>query len=60
MLHYLNSIYPVRYTTLGLCVLGLLLSVFALVGFGVGEPLALLFAALLCATTPSLGTCASY
>ena len=46
MLHYLNSLYPVRYTAMGLCVLGLLLSLFTLVGFGVGAPLALLCLAL--------------
>lgn len=46
MLHYLNSLYPVRYTAMGLCVLGLLLSMFTLVGFGVGGPLALLCLAL--------------
>ena len=36
MLHYLNSIYPIRYTVFGLCCMGLLLSIFTLVGFGVG------------------------
>ena len=36
MLHYLNTIYPVRYTPFGLCVLGLLLSLFSLLAFSVG------------------------
>jgi glutamate synthase domain-containing protein 2 len=36
MLHALNSIYPVRYTAMGLAVFGLLLSVFTWVGFGEG------------------------
>ena len=36
MLAYLNSLYPVRFTALGLCVFGALLSLFALVGFGAG------------------------
>ncbi|WP_114973511.1 FMN-binding glutamate synthase family protein [Rhodoferax ferrireducens] len=47
MLHYLNSIFPVRYTALALSSVGLLLSLFAVVGFGVGMQAALLFAALL-------------
>ena len=47
MLHYLNSIFPVRYTVLGLSGMGLLLSIFTLVGFGVGGSAALLFLALL-------------
>ena len=36
MLDYLNSLYPTRYTALALCVFGALLSLFALVAFGVG------------------------
>ena len=36
MLHALNLIYPVRYTAMGLAVLGLMLSVFTWLGFGVG------------------------
>ena len=47
MLHYLNSIYPIRYTVFGLCCMGLLLSIFTLVGFGVGATAALLFLALI-------------
>ncbi len=46
MIHQLNSLYPVRYTAFGLCVLGLLLSLFALVAFGVGLPAVLVLAAL--------------
>jgi len=46
MLHQLNSLYPVRYTAFALCVLGLLLALFALVVFGVGLPLVLVFGAL--------------
>ncbi|MBU0586982.1 MAG: FMN-binding glutamate synthase family protein [Gammaproteobacteria bacterium] len=47
MLNYLNSLYPIRYTVLGLCGLGFLLSLFTLAGFGVGGGLALVFFALL-------------
>ncbi|WP_372659446.1 FMN-binding glutamate synthase family protein [Hydrogenophaga sp.] len=36
MLDRLNALYPVRYTALALCVLGALLSLFTLVGFGIG------------------------
>ena len=36
MLDRLNAIYPVRYTALALCVLCALLSLFTLVGFGIG------------------------
>ncbi|MCB4362306.1 FMN-binding glutamate synthase family protein [Hydrogenophaga taeniospiralis] len=36
MLERLNAIYPVRYTAFALCVLCALLSLFTLVGFGVG------------------------
>ncbi|EJE54118.1 glutamate synthase family protein [Acidovorax sp. CF316] len=46
MLHQLNSLYPVRYTAFALCVLGLLLALFALVVFGVGLPLVLVFGGL--------------
>ena len=46
MLHYLNTIFPVRYTAMGLSCFGLLLSVFSLVAFGVGVPAFLLFTAL--------------
>lgn len=46
MLNTLNSIFPVRYTVLGLSVFGLLLSVFSLAVFGVGVVPFLLFAAL--------------
>ena len=45
MLDRLNAIYPVRYTVLGLCVLGLLTCVFSLLVFGVGTmPMLLLLA----------------
>ncbi|MBK7005613.1 MAG: FMN-binding glutamate synthase family protein [Burkholderiales bacterium] len=47
MLHYLNTLFPVRYTVMGLCAFGLLLSVFTLVAFGVGLGMFVLFAALL-------------
>jgi glutamate synthase domain-containing protein 2 len=46
MLHYLNSIYPIRYTVFGLCCMGLSLSIFTMVGFGMGASAALLFLAL--------------
>ena len=36
MLEYLNTIYPIRYTAMGLCVMGLLLSLFSLVAFSTG------------------------
>ncbi len=47
MLAYLNSLYPVRYTVLGLCVFGLLLSLFTLVGFGIGLGAFVMFAGLI-------------
>ncbi len=47
MLHYLNTLFPVRYTVMGLCGFGLLLSVFSLAVFGVGVVAFLLFAGLL-------------
>lgn len=47
MLNYLNALYPIRYTALGLCGLGFLLSLFTLAGFGVGGGWALVFFALL-------------
>ena len=46
MLASLNSLYPVRFTALGLCVFGALLSLFALVGFGVGGLQFVVFTAL--------------
>ncbi|MEO7104985.1 MAG: FMN-binding glutamate synthase family protein [Rhodoferax sp.] len=46
MLNYLDSIFPVRYTAMGLCCFGLLLSLFSLVAFGVGLPVFVLFGAL--------------
>jgi glutamate synthase domain-containing protein 2 len=46
MLNYLNTLFPIRYTVFGLSGVGLLLSLFTLVGFGVGGPPLLLFAAL--------------
>lgn len=47
MLNQLNNHYPVRYTVLGLCALGLLLSLFSLMAFGVGWLAVLVFAALI-------------
>ena len=47
MLNQLNNHYPVRYTVLGLCAFGLLLSLFSLVVFGVGWIALLCFALLL-------------
>jgi glutamate synthase domain-containing protein 2 len=46
MLNYLDSIFPVRYTVMGLCCFAFLLSIFSLVAFGVGVPAFLLFGAL--------------
>ena len=46
MLNYLDSMFPVRYTVMGLCCFGLLLSIFSLVAFGVGLPYFVLFALL--------------
>ena len=46
MLERLNALYPVRYTAFALCVLIALLSLFTLVGFGMGGWSFLLFAAL--------------
>ena len=46
MLHYLNTIFPIRYTAMGLSCFGLLLSVFSLVAFGVGVTAFVLFALL--------------
>ena len=46
MLDRLNALYPVRYTALALCVLFALLSLFTLVGFGVGIWPLLVFSAL--------------
>ena len=46
MLDRLNALYPVRYTALGLCAFVALLSLFALVAFGVGGVWFLLFGAL--------------
>ncbi len=36
MLHRLNDIFPIRYTVFGLCIMGLILCIFTLVGFGQG------------------------
>jgi hypothetical protein len=47
MLNQLNNHYPVRYTILGLCAFGLLLSLFSLIVFGVGWIALLCFALLL-------------
>ena len=46
MLDRLNDIYPVRYTVMGLCVLGLLACMFSLLVFGVGAMPMLLMLAL--------------
>jgi glutamate synthase domain-containing protein 2 len=46
MLHTLNSIFPIRYTVLGLCTFTLLLSGFSVVVFGVGWGVLLLSALL--------------
>ena len=46
MLNRLNALYPIRYTALALCVFFALLSLFALVAFGVGLGWLLLFGAL--------------
>ncbi len=46
MIHYLNTLYPVRYTVFGLCCLGLLLSLFGLVAYETHVVLTLLFLAL--------------
>jgi glutamate synthase domain-containing protein 2 len=46
MLNYLNTLFPIRYTVLGLCVFALLLCGFSLAVFGVGAPWAVLFALL--------------
>ncbi len=46
MLHYLNTLYPIRYTFMGLCCLGLLLSLFSLLAFHTGVAPFLLFLVL--------------
>jgi glutamate synthase domain-containing protein 2 len=46
MLDYLNSIYPIRYTVFGMCVMGLLLSLFSLVVFHTGAMTGLVFLGL--------------
>ena len=46
MLHSLNELFPVRYTVFGLCVVGTLLCIFTLVGFGQGGWLLPVFLAL--------------
>ena len=46
MLDRLNALYPVRYTAMVASVMGLLLSLFTVVGFGVGWFMLLLFGAL--------------
>ena len=46
MLHTLNNFFPVRYTAFFLCVLGLLLSLFTLLVFGVGAGSMLIFLGL--------------
>ena len=47
MLNYLNTLFPVRYTAMGLCAFGLLLCLFSLIVFGVGVMAFLVFASLL-------------
>ena len=46
MLHTLNNFFPVRYTVFFLCVLGVLLSLFTLLIFGVGAGTTLIFMGL--------------
>ena len=46
MLHYLDSLFPVRYTAFGLSAFGLLLSLFSALAFGVGWSVLLVCAAL--------------
>ena len=46
MLHFLNSLFPVRYTAMGLSVMGLALALFSLIVFGVGVGPFLIFGAL--------------
>ncbi|MDT8990841.1 FMN-binding glutamate synthase family protein [Curvibacter sp. APW13] len=41
MLHYLDSLFPVRYTVFALSAFGLLLSLFSVLAFGVGWPVLL-------------------
>jgi len=50
MLHYLNTLFPIRYTVFGLSCFGLLLSLFSLLAFGTGFG-----ALLLCAALVTLG-----
>jgi glutamate synthase domain-containing protein 2 len=50
MLHYLNTLFPIRYTVFGLSCFGLLLSAFSVLIFGVGWG-----AFLLCAVLVGLG-----
>ena len=44
MLHFLNTLFPVRYLTMGLSAMGLALSLFSLIVFGVGVGPFLIFA----------------
>ena len=46
MLNTLNSFFPIRFSAFGLSVMGLLLSVFTLVGFGIGGFSVVVFAGL--------------
>ena len=48
MLYFLNSLFPVRYTAMGLSVMGLALSLFSWIAFGAGLGLFMLFAGLVC------------
>ena len=43
MLHYLNTLFPIRYTVFGLSCFGLLLSLFSLLAFGAGLGALVLF-----------------
>ena len=48
MLYFLNALFPVRYTAMGLSVMGLALSLFSWIAFGAGLGLFMLFAGLVC------------
>jgi len=50
MLHWLDTLFPVRYTVLGLSAFGLALSIFSLIVFGVGVP-----PFLVCGTLVAIG-----
>ncbi len=48
MLHFLNSLFPVRYTAMGLSVMGLALSLMCLIAFDTGLEAFIVFAFLVC------------